>query len=83
MPIEARDAIRAAAIDLGKAQAVAELIKSGKLSNKAEAIEKVFGCSRSSREGSPYQRALALVDPLLAPAPKYRELDADKRPIVV
>lgn len=83
IPTEARDAIRAAALEQGKAMAVAELLKSGKLTNKAEAIERVFGCSRSSREGSPYQRALAIVDPLLTPAPKYRELDADKRPVVV
>lgn len=66
LPIEARDIIRATAIEQGKAQAVAALLKSGKLTNKAEAIEQVFGCSRSGRPGSTYQQALALVEPLLA-----------------
>ena len=60
-PAEARDIIRMQA----KAEAVVILLKKAKLTNKAEAIEAVFECSRTSRAGSPYQRALALVDPLL------------------
>lgn len=65
LPIEARDIIRATALAQGKAEAVAMLLKAGRLTNKAEAIEQVFGCSRSSRPGSPYQQALALIEPLL------------------
>lgn len=66
LPTEARDIIRATALEQGKAQAVAALLKSGKLTNKAEAIEQVFQCRRNSRPGSTYMQAMALVEPLLA-----------------
>lgn len=60
IPPEARDIIRMQA----KAEVVVALLKSAKLTNKAEAIELVFNCSRSGRPNSVYQQALALVDPL-------------------
>lgn len=66
LPTEARDIIRATALEQGKAQAVAALLRSGKLTNKAEAIEQVFQCRRNSRPGSTYMQAMALVEPLLA-----------------
>lgn len=66
IPPEARDIIRATAVEQGKAQAVAALLKSGKLTDKAEAIEQVFQCKRNSRPGSTYMQARALVEPLLA-----------------
>lgn len=65
LPIEARDIIRATAVEQGKAEAVAALLKSGKLTSRTEAVELVFQCKRNSRPGSTYMRALALVEPLL------------------
>lgn len=61
LPSEVRDIIRMQA----KAEVVADLLKGVKFTNKAEAIEFVFHCSRSGRPNSPYQQALALVDPLI------------------
>lgn len=58
LPGESRDIIRMQA----KAEAVAALLRSGKLTNKAEAIELIFDCRRSGRATSAYQQALALVD---------------------
>ena len=58
LPDDARDIIRMHA----KAEAVVALLKSGKLTNKAETIELIYGCSRSGRPNSTYQQALALVD---------------------
>lgn len=53
LPEAAREIIRFQA----KVEAVATLLASGRLTNKAEAIEQVFGCSRSSKPESVYQRA--------------------------
>ncbi len=66
VPSEARDIIRMQA----KAETVVALLKSAKMTNKAEAIELVFNCSRSGRAGSTYQQALALVDVLINPYPQ-------------
>lgn len=74
IPTEARDIIRMQA----KAEAVAKLIRSAKMTNKAEAIELIFECSRSGREGSMYKRAQALVDAILAEY-KYPDLDDQHR----
>lgn len=61
IPSEARDIIRMQA----KAEIVAKLLTTAKFTNKAEAIEFVFDCSRSGRPNSTYQQALALVEPLI------------------
>lgn len=66
IPPAARDIIRMQA----KAEAVALLLKSAKLTNKAEAIETAFECKRSGRKESTYARALELVNPILE-ANKY------------
>lgn len=66
IPNEARDIIRMQA----KAEAVAQLLKTAKMTNKAEAIETVFNCSRTSRAGSTYQQALLLVDALIERYPQ-------------
>ena len=58
LPDEVRDIIRMQA----KAEAVVALLESKRLTNKAEAIELIFGCRRSGRDGSPYKQAQALVD---------------------
>ncbi len=60
VPSEARDIIRMQA----KAEAVVTLLKSAKMTNKAEAIELIFDCSRSGRSNSTYQQAVTLVDQL-------------------
>lgn len=60
VPSEARDIIRMQA----KAEDVVALLKSAKMTNKAEAIELIFNCSRSGRPNSTYQQAAALVDRL-------------------
>jgi hypothetical protein len=61
IPSEARDIIRMQA----RAEAVVALLKSAKMTNKAEAIELIFNCSRSGRPNSTYQQAVALVDALI------------------
>lgn len=65
LPDEVRDIIRRQAL----AEAVATLLKEKRLSNKAEAIELVFGPGhgRNSRAGSKYMQALTMVDALLSP----------------
>lgn len=65
LPDAARDIIRMQA----KAEAVVALLESKKLTNKAEAIELIFGCRRSGRDGSPYKQAQALVDAQLTRYP--------------
>lgn len=60
IPSEARDIIRMQV----RAEIVVELLKSAKFTNKAEAIEFVFKCSRSGRPNSTYQQAVTLVDQL-------------------
>lgn len=40
-----------------RVETIASLYKDGQISNLAKAIEKGFGCSRSSKEQSTYQRA--------------------------
>lgn len=61
IPSEAREIIRMQA----KAEVVVKLLQSAKLTNKAEAIELIFECSRSSRAGSTYQQALAMVNGMI------------------
>lgn len=61
LPAEARDIIRMQT----RAEVVVALLKSAKMTNKAEAIELVFECSRSGRPGSTYHQALTLVDALI------------------
>src|SRR6478736_682260 len=67
VPEEARDIIRMHA----KAEALAALIKAGRITNKADGVEKVFTCSRSSKPDSVYQRALKILDPMLNDGPKF------------
>jgi hypothetical protein len=52
-----------------KAEAVAELIHDGLVTNQAKAIETVFHCSRTSskRPDTPYQKAKQLIDQLGGP----------------
>ena len=75
VPAEAREIIRTQA----KAEAVAALLKSAKLTNKAETIEIVFGCSRSGRPGSPYARAVVAVDALIERFPPLTPEQAAER----
>lgn len=74
VPNEAREIIRMQA----KAEAVVKLLKSAKMTNKAEAIELIFECSRSGREGSMYKRAQTLVDAILDEH-RYAPLDDQHR----
>ena len=60
VPVEARDIIRMQA----HAETVVKLLGAAKFTNKAEAIEFVFSCSRSGRPNSKYQQAVKLVDEL-------------------
>lgn len=78
VPEEARDIIRFQA----QVEALATLIKAGVVSNKATGIEKTFGCSRSSKPESKYQKVLKLLDPMLDTGPKFRELDEDGKPVL-
>ena len=66
VPEEAREIIRFQA----KIEAITALLSSGKVTNKAEAIEQVFACSRTSKSkpDSPYQRALRALDQATAAA---------------
>lgn len=45
-----------------KAEGLASLYNSGQVTNLAKGIESTFGCSRSSKEDSPYQRARHAVE---------------------
>jgi hypothetical protein len=56
-----------------KAEAVAELLRDGLVTNQTKAIETVFHCSRTSskRPDTPYQRAKHLVDELVSPRPVF------------
>ena len=74
IPSEARDIIRMQA----KAEVAAKLITTAKFTNKAEAIEFTFGCSRSGRPNSAYQQALRLVEPLINPYPQ-RTADQERQ----
>lgn len=76
-PEAARDIIRHQA----KAEAVAKLIKAGKLTNRAEAIELVFGVRRNNREGSDYMEAKAAVEALLPSGPVVMTADGTKEPM--
>jgi hypothetical protein len=78
VPEEARDIIRFQA----QVETLATLIKAGIVSNKATGIEKTFGCSRSSKPDSTYQKVLKLLDPMLNEGPKFRELDDDGKPVL-
>lgn len=62
LPTEARDIIRFQA----QVEALASLYKSGQVTNLAKGIEETFGCSRSSKEDSTYQRAKRALEPLIA-----------------
>ena len=69
IPSEARELIRFQA----KAEAIAELINAGLLTNQAKAIEAVYHCSRTSskRPETPYQKAKLLIEQLINPRPLY------------
>lgn len=75
LPEEAREIIRFQA----KVEALAELIKSGQITNMAKGIEAAFGCSRSGKEDSVYQRARRALDPLVTSAPQYRPLSPEQQ----
>lgn len=75
LPEEAREIIRFQA----KVEALADLIKSDQVSNMAKGIERVFHCSRSSKEDSPYQRARRAIDPLVKATPQYRALTPEQQ----
>ena len=69
IPTEAREIIR----HYAKAEAVADLIQAGLVTNQAKAIEAVYHCSRtsSSRPETPYQKARRQIDQLVNPRPTY------------
>lgn len=69
IPTEAREIIRLYA----KAEAIADLIQAGLVTNQARAIEAVYHCSRTSasRPETPYQKARAQIERLTSPRPTY------------
>ena len=69
IPSEARELIRFQA----KAEAIADLMNAGLLTNQAKAIETVYHCSRTSskRPETPYQKAKQLIEQLINPRPLY------------
>jgi hypothetical protein len=75
LPEEAREIIRFQA----KVEALADLIKSGQVSNMAKGIEGVFHCSRSGKEDSIYQKARRTLEPLVKPAPQFRPLSPEQQ----
>ena len=66
LPEEVREIIRFQA----KVEGLASLYRSGQITNLAKGIEDMFGCSRSSKEESTYQRAKRALDPLIAKQPE-------------
>lgn len=74
VPEAARDIIRFQA----KVEALAALIKDGQVTNMAKGIERTFGCSRSSKEGSTYQQALRALQPLIKDQPRFPELTPEQ-----
>jgi hypothetical protein len=69
LPTEVRDIIRFQ----GNVEMLARQYRAGLISNLAVAIEKSFECSRSSKEGSTYQRVHRAIKPLIdeRPDPEY------------
>lgn len=66
LPEEVRDIIRFQA----KVEALAMLYNMGQVTNLAKGIEQTFGCSRSSKEDSLYQRAKRALEPMIAKQPE-------------
>ena len=75
LPEEAREIVRFQA----KIEVLADLIKDGQVSNMAKGIEKGLHCSRSGKEDSTYQRARRALEPLVKPAPQYRQLTPEQQ----
>ena len=76
LSVEARDIIRFAA----RVEALAALIRDGQVTNKAKGIERVFGCARSSKPDSTYQRAHRALEPLLTTEPMFAQNDGTTAP---
>lgn len=74
LPEEVRDIIRFQA----KAEALAALIRDGQVGNMAKGIERVFQCSRSSKESSTYQQARRALAPLLPSGPQFLDEDGQR-----
>lgn len=73
LPEEVREIVRFYA----KVEAVADLIVSERLSNKAKAIEAVFHCARSGKPGSVYDRANRALEPLVT-KPRFPDLTPEQ-----
>jgi hypothetical protein len=62
-----------------RVEALAALIRDGQITNKARAIERVFGCSRSSKTESVYQQVHRALEPLIQTGPQFRPLTPEQQ----